>query len=77
MELVLQIIYKNESFIAVQLTIPTPIPLNGSTIMCNDESIQLIVTRKISNYNNQIKHHDRCIVFVFVIFKDIYSTSIT
>ncbi len=71
MELVFQIVYKNESFIAVQLTIPTPIPLIGSTIGCNGESIQLIMTRKISNYNNQIKHHDRCNVFVFVIiFKD-------
>ena len=69
-ELVLQIVYKNESFIVVQLTIPTPIPLIGSTIACNEESIQLIMTRKITNYNNQIRHHDRCIVFVFVIFKD-------
>ncbi len=66
-ELVLQIVYKNESFIVVQLTIPTPIPLIGSTIACNEESIQLIMTRKITNYNNQIRHHDRCIVFVFVI----------
>ncbi len=54
-ELVFRIVYKNESFIAVQLTIPTPIPLNGSTIMCNEESIQLIVTCKISTFNSQIK----------------------
>ncbi len=54
-ELVFRIVYKNESFIAVQLTIPTPIPLNGSTIMCNHESIQLIVTCKISTFNSQLK----------------------
>ncbi len=54
-ELVLRIVYKNESFVAVQLTIPTPIPLNGSTIMCNEESIQLIVTCKISTFNSHIK----------------------
>ncbi len=70
MELVLRIVYKNESIIVVQLAIPTLIPLIGSTIACNEESIQLILTRKISNYNNLIKHHDRCIVFDFVIFKD-------
>ncbi len=70
MELVFQIVYRNESFIVVQLTIPTPIPLIESTIACNEESIQLIMTRKISYYNKQIRHHDRCIVFVFVIFKD-------
>ncbi len=54
-EVVLRIVYKNESFIAVQLTIPTLIPLIGSTIVCNEESIQLIVTRKISTFNSQIK----------------------
>ncbi len=54
-ELVFHIVYKNESFIAVQLTIPTPIPFIGSTIVCNRESIQLIMTRKISNYNSQIR----------------------
>ena len=70
MEVVFRTVYKNESFIAVQLAIPTPIPLIGSIIACNEQSIQLIMTRKISNYNNQIRHHDRCIVFVFVIFKD-------
>ncbi len=54
-ELVFRFIYKNESFIAVQLTIPTPIPLIGSTINCNNESIQVIMTRKISTFNSQIK----------------------
>ncbi len=54
-EVVFRTVYKNESFIVVQLTISTPIPLNGSTIGCNDESIQLIVTRKISTFNSQLK----------------------
>ncbi len=54
-ELVLRIIYKNESFIVVQLTIPTPFPLIGTTIKCSNESIQLIMTRKISTFNSQIK----------------------
>ncbi len=53
-ELLFRIVY-NESHIAVQLTIPTPIPLIGSTIGCNHESIQLIMTRKISTINSQIK----------------------
>ncbi len=62
-ELVLRIVYKNESFIAVQLTIPTPIPLNGSTIMCNDESIQLIMTCKIRNLTVKLNNHYNCIDF--------------
>ncbi len=62
-ELVLQIVYKNESFIAVQLTIPTPIPLIGSTIGCNEESIQLIMTCKISNLTVKLNSHYNCIDF--------------
>ena len=62
-EVVLRIVYKNESFIAVQLTIPTPIPLIGSTIGCNEESIQLIMTCKISNLTVKLNSHYNCIDF--------------
>ncbi len=56
-ELVFQRFYKNGSFIAVELTISTPIPLNGSTIVCNNESLQLIMTSKISNLTVNLNNH--------------------
>ncbi len=65
-KLKLRIVYQNESFIAVKLTIPTPIPLNGSTIISNNESIQLIMTCKISNLTVRLNNHYNCIDFFYI-----------